>query len=394
VEPDLSSLFVIAVVAALAPILADIPRRARVAVVVVELVLGIVIGPQVLDLARPDPFVDFLANLGLAALFFLAGAEIDFPAIRGRPLRTAGGGWLVSLALGLAAGWILAHAGVVDDPEIVGIALATTALGVLVPILRDAGLSATRFGTMALAVGTVGELGPIVLLSVVLAAGGESLTSALLLIAFAAVALATAALSVHVHPARLVRLARETMHASGQLAVRICMLLLLALVFLAIELRQDLVLGAFAAGIVLGVATRGHEGLEPLRVKLDGIAYGLLVPVFFIRSGMTFDLDGLLESPAALAELPLFLALLLLVRGLPALLHRRALPEGTTAPLALLSASALPLVVAITEVGVRTGELASDTAASLVGAAVLSVLIFPSAALALLERRGRAPGPT
>jgi Kef-type K+ transport system membrane component KefB len=393
VEPDLATLVIIASVAVLAPIIADIPRRARIATVVVEILLGIVIGPDVLDVAEPDAFVDFLANFGLAALFFLAGREIDLRRIAGAPLRLASAGWLVGLALGVAIGFALDVVGIISDPEIVGIALATTALGVLVPILRDAGLSATRFGTIVLAVGAIGELGPIVLLSVFLATDND-VASAILLFAFAAIAVAAAISAVRLHPRRITRLVDETMHASGQLAVRICMLLLLALVYLAVELGQDLILGAFAAGIVLGYATRDAPSLEDLWPKLDAIGYGLLIPFFFIRSGMTFDLDGLLEGPQALAELPLFLALFLIVRGLPSLLNRREVPPGTLGPLALMSASALPLVVAITEVGVRTGELESSTAASMVGAAMLSVLIFPAVALTLLRRALAKEGPS
>ena len=391
-QPDLASLVIIGAVAVLAPIIADIPRRARIATVVVEILLGIIIGPDVLDIARPDAFVDFLSNLGLASLFFLAGREIDLRRIAGAPLRLAGAGWLIGLILGVAIGFALDAAGVVSDPEIVGIALATTALGVLVPVLHDAGLSATRFGTIVLAVGAIGELGPIIILSVFLATDND-VASAILLFAFSAIAVAAALSAVRLHPRRIARLVDETMHASGQLAVRICMLLLLSLVFLAVELGQDLILGAFAAGIVLGYATRDAPGLDELWPKLDAIGYGLLIPFFFIRSGMTFDLDGLLESPQSLVELPLFLALFLVVRGLPSLLSRREVPPGTLGPLALMSASALPLVVAITDVGVQTGRLAGDTAASMVGAAMLSVLIFPAVALMLLRRSGAAGTP-
>jgi Kef-type K+ transport system membrane component KefB len=392
VQPDLATLVIIAVVAVLAPIIADIPRRARIATVVVEIVLGIVIGPQALDIAEPDEFVDFLANLGLATLFFLAGREIDLRRIAGAPLRLAGAGWIIGLVLGVAIGFGLDAAGVVSDPEVVGIALATTALGVLVPVLRDAGLSATRFGTVVLAVGAIGELGPIVILSVFLATDNDA-ASATLLFAFTAAAVLTALAAVRLRPRRIARLVDETMHASGQLGVRICMLLLLALVFLAVELGQDLILGAFAAGIVLGYATRDAPALDELWPKLDAIGYGLLIPFFFIRSGMTFDLDGLLESPQSLAELPLFLALFLVVRGLPTVLSRREVPAGTLVPLALMAASALPLVVAITDVGVQTGRLSSDTAASLVGAAMLSVLIYPALALALLRRSEARAAP-
>lgn len=384
-EPDLSTLVIIAGAAVLAPIIADIPRRARIATVVVEIVLGIVIGPQVLDIAEPDAFIEFLADLGLCALFFLAGREIDLRRIAGAPARLAASGWLVGLVAGVGIGFALDAAGVVSDPEIVGIALATTALGVLVPILHDARLSATRFGTVVLAVGAIGELGPIVILSVFLATDND-LLSAGLLFAFTAIAVLTAMAAVRVRPRRVARLIDETMHASGQLAVRICMLLLVALVLLAEELSQDLILGAFAAGLVLGYATRDAPALDQLWPKLDAIGFGLLIPIFFILTGMTFDLDGLLESPASLAELPLFLVLFLVVRGAPTWLARKEVPPGTLAPLALMAASALPLVVAITEVGVQTGRLGSDTAASMVGAAMLSVLIYPAVALALLKR--------
>ncbi len=392
VEPDLTTLVIISIVAVLAPILADIPRRLRIATVVVEILLGILIGPQVLDIAQVDMFVDFLADLGLAALFFLAGREVDLRRIAGAPLRLAGTGWLIGLVLGGAAAFALDAAGVISDPEIVGIALATTALGVLVPVLRDAGLTGSRFGTVVFAVGAVGELGPIIILSVFIATDND-VASAILLFAFTAVVLLTALAAVRFRPRRIARLVEETMHASGQLAVRICMLLLLALVFLAVELGQDLILGAFAAGVVLGYVTRDDPALDELWPKLDAIGYGLLIPFFFIRSGMTFDLDGLLESPQSLAELPLFLALFLFVRGLPTLLSRRYVPPGTLAPLALMAATALPLVVAITTVGVNTGRLAPETAASMVGAAMLSVLIYPALSLALLRRAEVDAGP-
>jgi Kef-type K+ transport system membrane component KefB len=389
VESDLAALVLIAMLAVLAPILADIPRRFRVAVVVIEIVLGILVGPDVLDLAETDPFIDGLANIGLAALFFLAGSEIELRRIRGAPLRLAGAGWLLSLAIGGVAAWLLDLGGLIDDPVIIAIALATTALGVLVPILRDEGLLGTRFGTMALAAGSVGEVGPIVLIAVFLTAGESSLTAALLLAVFAAAAIALAIAAPRVRAPMVRRLIRETMEASGQLAVRICLLLLVVLVWLAIELDLELVLGAFAAGIIYGIATDGAPGAAVLRTKLDAIAFGFLVPIFFIRSGLTFDLDGLLESPSAIAQLPIFLGLFLLARGAPAVLSARHLPPGSVLPLGLFSASTLPLVVAISESGVSAGELGRPTAAALVGAAMLSVLIFPAVALALMGRRPR-----
>lgn len=387
VEPDLQSLVIIAVLAVLAPIIADVPRRFRVAIVVVEILLGILVGPDVLDLVHTDPFTDSLASIGLAALFFLAGSEIELKAIRGRPLRLAGGGWLISLAIGAVAAVVLDATGVIDDPVLVAIALATTALGVLVPILRDEGMMGTPFGTMVMAAGSVGEVGPIILVSIFLTAGKSSLSAALLLAAFAGVAIALAVAAPHIRIPVVQRLIRDTMEASGQLAVRICLLLLVALVYLAVELDLELVLGAFAAGVIYAVATQGAPGSAVLKTKLDAIAFGFLVPVFFIRSGLTFDLSGLLDSPAAIAQLPIFLALFLVARGVPAVLEARHLGRDAVLPLGLLSASTLPLVVAISEAGVREDELSSATAAALVGAAMMTVLVYPAIALALMGRR-------
>ncbi len=387
VEPDLESLVIIAMLAVLAPIVADVPRRFRVAIVVVEIVLGIVVGPDVLDLVTTDPFIDALANLGLAALFFLAGSEIELEIIRGRQMRLAATGWLVSLLIGVAAAVVLDATGIIQDPEIVAIALATTALGVLVPILRDEGMMGTPFGTMVMAAGSVGEVGPIILVSVFLTATKSSLTAAVLLAAFVLVAGALAIAAPHIHIRTVERLIRDTMNASGQLAVRICLLLLVGLVFIAVELDLELVLGAFSAGVIYAVATKDAPGAAVLKTKLDAIAFGFLVPIFFIRSGLTFDLDGLLNSPSAMAQLPIFMGLFLLARGAPAFFEARHLGRDAILPLGFLSASTLPLVVTIADAGVREGELGGATAAALVGAAMLTVLVFPAIALALMGRR-------
>jgi Kef-type K+ transport system membrane component KefB len=276
---------------------------------------------------------------------------------------------------------------VIQDPEIVAIAVATTALGVLVPILRDEGMLGSPFGTMVMAAGSVGEVGPIILVSVFLTATKSSLTAALLLAAFTIVAVTLAILAPRIHIPTVERLIRETMEASGQLAVRICLLLLVALVYLAVELGLELVLGAFAAGVIYAVATQGAPGAAVLKTKLDAIAFGFLVPVFFIRSGLTFDLEGLLDSPAAMAQLPIFVALFLLARGVPAIFEARHLGRDAILPLGFLTASTLPLVVTIAQAGVEEGQLGSATAAALVGAAMLTVLIFPAVALALMGRR-------
>lgn len=388
-----TTLLVVVLAAALAPIIADLPRRIAVQVVVLEILLGIVIGPQVLDIARPDDLITVLSTFGLAALFFMAGAEIDFPAIRGRPTAIAGAGWAASMALGLVAAALLSWVDIIDDGPVVAVALTTTALGVLAPVLKDAGIAGPGLGALTQATGAVGELAPIVVVSIFFATAG-SLMGGLLLTGFTLATVLCAAIITRVEAARVTRLIGETMHASGQLAVRLCMLILVALVVLAFELGLDIILGAFAAGMIVNLCGFHRPAMAPLRMKVQGLAFGFFVPIFFIHTGMVFDLDSLLGSPVALLELPLFLALFLVVRGVPTvLLARRDIPARDAAPLALFSATALPMVVAITEIGVTTGDMSRDTAASMVGAGMLSVVLFPLLALTLRARRPAADDP-
>jgi Kef-type K+ transport system membrane component KefB len=382
-----STLLFVAAVAVLAPILADTTKIAF-PVVVAEIVLGILIGPEVLGWADPDRLIDSLSQIGLAFLFFMAGMEIDFDRIRGAPAQLGAAGWVLSLAAGPLIAALLWTLGVVGAPLLVGLALTTTALGTLLPIIRDAGMLEQRIGGYVLGAGSAGELGPIVVLSVGLALASGHPWRTVLLLVFAAVVVAVAAVAVRARPPRVVRLVEATMHTSSQLAIRLAMLVLIGLFVLAAELGLDVILGAFAAGVVVGMVARGEDA-EVFHVKLDAIGFGFFIPIFFIATGMGFDLDALLDDPASLLLVPIFAALFLLVRGAPAwLLYRRSLPRTDLPPLALLSATALPLIVAITEVGTEGGHMDEQEAVALVGAGMLSVLAFPLVALAI---RSRAP---
>lgn len=388
---DFRALVIIALVAVLAPLLVDLPSRLRLPVVVAEIGFGIVIGPDVLGWVEVDDLIDFLSQLGLAFLFFLAGLEIDLPRIRGRPLRLAARGWLLSIALALGFAGVLHAAGYVTSPLYLGIALATTALGILMPVLRDLGELDTRFGTFTVAAGTLGEFGPIVAIALLLS-GQRPGVAAILLVLFTVAALLAAYVVLHWRPPRLVGTLRKTMHSSAQLPVRLSLLILLALVYLASREGLDLLLGAFAAGIIVGLVTRSEDA-EPVRVKLEGIGYGFFVPIFFVVTGIEFDLAALLDNPASILRLPVFVLLFLLVRGLPAfLLYRRDLGRADRWPLALFSATALPLVVAVTTIAVEAGKMKPESAAALVGAGMLSVFLYPLIALTLRRREAMRAG--
>jgi Kef-type K+ transport system membrane component KefB len=382
---QLASILVIASVAALAPIVVALRLPLRLPIVVAEIALGILIGPQGLGLAKLDPLIDFLGQFGLGFLFFLAGLEIDFARIRGRPAALAAMGWLISIAAAFLIAGLLQAIGFVLSTLLVGVALSTTALGTLMPILRDSGEMETRLGTFVLAAGAVGEFGPIVLTALLLSGTSNHLASAILLLVFTALAVGAAVIALHFRPPRLLQLIARAMHASAQLAVRLSLLILLGFLFLADSFGLDVLLGAFAAGVIVSMAST-REQAEPLREKLEGIGFGFLIPIFFISSGMRFDLRALFQSAESLLRLPVFLALFLVVRGLPVLLYRRDLPRTDLAPLALFSATALPMVVAITGIGVATGRMRADNAAALVGAGMISVFLHPVLALTLRQR--------
>ncbi|MFN8215059.1 MAG: cation:proton antiporter [Solirubrobacterales bacterium] len=384
IEVDTESFFAIVVVAAVAAItVAMVPKRFAPPVVVLELMLGIVIGPEVLGVAHSDEFVEFFSDLGLGMLFFFAGYEIDFERIKGTPMKLGAWGWLLSVVLAYGLGGILAATGVILSFLYTGSAMATTAIGTLIPILRDNGELKTRFGTYLLAAGGAGEFGPILLVTLVLSTSNP-LHEALILLAFVVVALVLALGSVRVAWRGWPALER-TFESSSQLAVRIAVLLVFGLVLLAGKLGLDVLLGGFVAGMITRAALKGHE-LAVFESKLTAVGFGFFVPFFFVTSGITFNLAAL-GSLGAILKLFLFLGLFLVVRGAPAmLLYRRLLGTRDRAALAFYCATELPLVVAITTIAIDTGHMKTSTAAGLVGAAMLSTLIYPFVGLAL--RRG------
>jgi Kef-type K+ transport system membrane component KefB len=379
---DETSLLVIVATAAVAGLVVMLlSPKLTIPVVVVELILGIIIGPQVTDIAQVDPTTDFLGSLGLGMLFFFAGYEIDFERIEGRPMELALVGWGLSLVLAYSIGGALAAAGVVVSYLYTGSAMATTAIGTLIPILSDAGEMRTKFGTYLLGAGAAGEFGPILLVTLILSTTNP-LHEALILIAFVVLAVLTGILAVR-SAWRGWPLIERTFETSSQLAVRLAVVLVFGLVALAAELGLDLLLGGFVAGMITRVALRGRE-VAVFDSKLTAVGYGLLIPFFFVTSGMAFDLDALGESAEAALKVPLFLGLFLVVRGTPALLlYRGVLAVRQRVALAFFCATELPLVVAITTVAIDEGHMHSDTAAGLVGAAILSTLIYPLIGLRL-----------
>jgi Kef-type K+ transport system membrane component KefB len=379
----LETLLVAAAVAALAPVVVALLPGPRIPQVVLLLVGGVLIGPQVLGWAD-RPAIDLLSNVGLGFLFLLAGYELDLRLFRERPGRLAMVAWLVTVALAIAVVGVLAAVGFVRAFVPVALGLTTTALGTLLPILRDNDMLGGRFGRYLLAAGAVGELFPVFAIALFLGASNK-FVALVSLLAVGVLALVLSFAPRLVCGNRLERILAEGEGATAQTTLRWTVVLLLGLLVIAEEFGLDVVLGAFLAGIVLRRWSPGD--VHALEGKLDAIGYGFFIPLFFVASGMSLDLRSIAEAPLRLL---VFFVLLLVVRGVPALfLYRRDLSPVQRVQTMFLTATALPLLVALAEIGLRNGTMLRENAAALVGAGVLSVLVFPMVAVGI-ERRRRA----
>jgi Kef-type K+ transport system membrane component KefB len=379
---SLGSLLAVAVVAAAAPIVAAL-LPGGVPQVVLLILGGVVIGPEALDIADGRG-IELFANLGLGFLFLLAGYELDPRLLRQREGSLAIVAWGITVVLAMATVALLEAVDFVDGFVPVAIGLTTTALGTLLPILRERGMLQGSFGRYVFAAGAVGEMGPVLAIAVFLGVY-SSIVEVIGIAVVAGVAFALSALPRYVHGTAFGRVVEPGQDDTAQTTLRLTVAMLIALLFLADEFGLDIVLGAFFAGMVL---RRWHPGdVMSLDRKLDAIGYGFFIPVFFVSSGMNLDIHSIAEEPLRLL---VFFVLLLLVRGAPALfVYRRDLPWKRRVQLMLLSATALPLLVALAEIAARTGSMRPENAAALVGAGVLSVAVFPLVAVALQPNEAR-----
>lgn len=382
----LETLLAVSLVAAIAPLLVAALPGPRIPQVVILILGGILIGPHVLGLGSTTS-ISLLSNVGLGFLFLLAGYELDPELLREHAGKLAMAGWCCSAVIAVAAVAGLASAGLVRDYVPIGLALTTTALGTLLPILRDNDMMSGRFGRYVLAAGAVGELFPIIAISVFLTRRNQFVAIASL-VAVGVAAAALTALPRIIGRARLQAVIRQGHRATAQTTLRWAVVLLLVLLVLAQRFGLDVVLGAMLAGMVLRNWTRRMEfDVSLLEDKLDAVGYGIFIPVFFVASGMGLDVGAIIADPLRLL---IFLALLLVVRGLPSLLvYRRSLPVRERVEMIFITATTMPLLIAIAAIGMQDGVMIPANAAALVGAGAASVLIYPSVATAL-ARRGRA----
>jgi Kef-type K+ transport system membrane component KefB len=370
-----------------APLLVDLLPLPKVPPIVSEIVAGIVIGPVALDLVDNTAPLDVFASIGLVFLFFLAGLEIAFDADDDRHLGLVGAAFAISLALALVVALIFDATELVGAPLLVAIILAATSFGIVVAVLKDAGQTSTTFGQLVIASASIADFSTVILLSLFFSSSGASFetTLVLLLLFLGVVAVLGLAIAGARGSAQLKATVTRLHRSSAQISVRIAFLLLVVLVYMSEEFGLEVVLGAFLAGAMVSLLDREHvvrgTGLQE---KLEGIGFGVFIPIFFVVSGVNLDLDSLFSFDT-IVLVPLTVVALLLVRGVPALIYRRFLPRRQALSAGLLQATSLSFVVAATHIGVQIGKLDSAAAAGLVTGGVISVLIFPALALRLLR---------
>ena len=398
--PSLDNLLLVMAVAFAAPLVLGLFPRLQLPSVVLEIVAGIVVGPAVLGWVEVDQAVEVVALIGLAFVLFLAGLEIEFEKLRGPLLRLTAAGFALSFAIAIAVSVLLSAGGLVDTPLLVAIILCATSLGVLVPVLKDAGEIGSTFGQLIIAAATIADFGAIILLSLFFSGeGGAGSTALLLGSLFALGVVVLAVVRGAEHSMRIRADLQRLQDTTAQIRVRAALVLFVGFAAVAEALGLEVILGAFLAGAIVSLADRDRAMTHPdFRRKLEAIGFGFFIPVFFVSSGVRFDLDALTASATSLLMVPIFLAALLATRGIPAFLYRSRLGTRRAAIAGLMQATSLPFVVASTAIGLELGLIDAAGAAALIGAGLLSVLLFPLIALTTLRRtpwpsQSRSPNP-
>jgi Kef-type K+ transport system membrane component KefB len=385
-----TNLLIVVAAGVLAPLALGFFPRIRLPAIVLEIVLGVVIGPSVLGWVKPDVPVSILALIGLAFLLFLAGLEIDVERLRGRVLELTAIGFALSFVIAILIGIGLHAAGFVKSPLFIAIVLVATSLGVIVPVLKDSENVSSSFGQLLISAGSIADFGAIILLSLFFSGKGSTSTAGTLIllgIFGLVVAMVGLAIAGFEHSMNLSRVLQRLQDTTAQIRVRAAFLLLIAFTALADSVGLETILGAFAAGALLSLIDRDEAMTHPqFRLKLEAIGFGVFIPIFFVTSGVRFDLTALFASASTVARVPLFLLAIYLARGLPAFVYVRMLGRSRAIIAGVLQATTLPFIVAATQIGVQLGVVTRASAAALVAAGLLSVIISPALGLTLLRR--------
>ena len=388
-ETSFASLAIVAAAGFAAPLVLGLFPRLPLPSVVLEIGLGIVIGPSVLGWAKADEPVTIMALIGLSFLLLIAGLEVDYDRLRGRLLEVTGLAFAVSFGIGLVAGFGLDAAGIVRAPLLVAIMFSATGLGIVIAVLKDVGAAESPFGQLVIAGSSIAEVGTIVLLTLFFS--GESTSLGVKLVLFGLFGLLCLAIVLAVsgieHSMRVTAALVRLQDTTAQIRVRGAFVLLAVFVVLADRFGLEAILGAFLAGAIIKLVDRDEAMTHPqFRQKLEVVGFGVFIPFFFVSSGVRYDAGALFGSTSTLVRVPLFLAILLAVRGLPALLYRPLVGRREVAASALLQATSVGLFVVASQIGQDMGLISAANSAALIAAGLLSVILFPLGALAIMRR--------
>jgi Kef-type K+ transport system membrane component KefB len=389
------NLAIVVAVAFSAPLLLGIAPSLRIPSVVLEIVAGIVLGPSILGWVQIDAGVQVLSLIGVAFLLLLAGIEIDYHQLRGRQLEVALVAFGISLGIALAISFGLHAVGIVSAPFLTAVILSATSLAVVLPVLKDSKLIGSRFGQLVIAATSIADVATVVMLSLFFSGKSGGVGTKIFLFGGFGVLCVAAGVAIMVggHVMRISGALLRLQDTTAQIRVRGAFLLLVLFSIVAQRFGLEAILGTFLAGAVIKLADRdGMMTHSHFHKKLDEAGFGFFIPVFFVASGIRFDGHALFASSSALTKVPLFLVLLLVIRGLPALIFRPLVGAKLTAAAGLLLATNLSFVIVASQIGQQLGLLSGGTAAALVAAAVLSVVVYPLLALALLRSEEQSAG--
>lgn len=382
------SLLAVTIAAFVCPILSALIPNKLIPETVFLLVAGMVLGPHVFAVVVIDPALSLLSDLGLAFLFLLAGYEIDPKKLSSAEGKHGFATWAISFAIAIVIALLIP--GFSDDATrrlAIAIALTTTAFGTIVPILHERNLADTRIGNAVTAYGTWGELGPVIAIALLLSSRAMWLTFVILL-AFSVLAILSAFIPKRLKEkgAPINAFITKNSETNSQMTVRGVVLLLIALVTLSAVFKLDIVLGSFAAGFALrSIIPKGDSSLEK---KLQGIAYGFFIPLFFAVSGAQIDATVVLANPLILI---VFIIMLILIRTVPIYIALSVFAESkdmeprTKATISLYCTTALPLIVAVTSIATSSGVMSDDVASVLIAAGGITVLVMPMLASIMLH---------
>jgi Kef-type K+ transport system membrane component KefB len=392
-EVSFSGLAIVAAIAFSAPLLLGLAPRLRVPAVIFEIGAGVAIGPGGLGWVEPDLPIRIGAILGLTFLLLLAGLELDVEHLRGPLLKSSLVGLAASAAVALGAAGLLWATGIVDAPFLIAIVLISTSLGLVVPVLKDAGEITSRFGQLTIAGSSIADIAAVVLLSLFFSEESRDVGAQAILLGGFLLLLAVggAAIAEVGRWSRLSAVLLKLQDSTAEIRVRGAVLLMLATVILAERFGLEVILGAFLGGAILKLVDRRAMETHPyFHTKLEAIGYGFLIPIFFVSSGLSLDARGLVADPADLVLVPIFLIAMLAARGLPALLYTRIIGRQQAVAAGLLQATSLPFIVVATQIGLDLGMVTSSVATAFVAAGLLSVLVFPASAATLLKGDGES----